>query len=71
MLQWGHSSTAPHLRHCIDDEYPRRLMKRIVCSLRSNLACMASASGRESAVAPRWRATSMRMSTRVKDGRLR
>ena len=46
-------------------------MKRMVCSLRSNLALMASARARDSAVAPRWRATSIRMSTSVNEGRLR
>ena len=35
MLQCVHSSTWPHFVHSIDDEYPRRLMNRIVCSRRS------------------------------------
>ena len=46
-------------------------MKRMVCSRSSNLACIASTRARDSDVTPRWRITSMRMSTTVNDGRLR
>ena len=35
MLQCGQVSTWPHFVQSGDEEYPRRLMKRIVCSLRS------------------------------------
>ena len=45
-------------------------MKSIVCSLRSNLRRMASAKGRERVVAPFDFATSILMSTTVKEGRL-